>query len=241
MSRSHKTLFGAAILAICTTGCLDPAKSFEDFDNRVIDASPVIIGGACGGELPDISGEFFLNLAPSIAPTSFLQFIVTTNLNKTVDPAILSLTFQPLCTQESQCTVGQPVGEPFTLEDAEVTEECGYEVRLDMVPIDGGANSISGSPIIGNLDMLGSIRDTDLFCGIVNGDAVVGGAPIPVNGSTFGAVRIAPGTLGDSLPAPVFECPSDETDPDAGVADAGVPDAAAQDAAPLDAALDAAL
>ena len=48
----------------------------------------------------------------------------------------------------------------------------------------------------------------DFYCGIVDGSAIVGGAEIPINGSTFGSVRnTAVGALGDDLPDPVAICP----------------------------------
>ncbi|MBL4633071.1 MAG: hypothetical protein JKY56_04320, partial [Kofleriaceae bacterium] len=199
MSSSYKTLFGAAILAICASGCPDPAKSFSDFDKRVIDAGKTVVGTACGGELPDISGEFYLQLAPSLAPTALLQFIATTTLDKTVDPALLTLTLQPLCAQEAQCTLRQPIGNPFTVMSIEVNEQCQFETDITGMPVPGGANAISGSDLIGNLVMLGNIIEPDFYCGIINGEAIVGGAGIPIDGSDFGAVRITPGTLGDSL------------------------------------------
>lgn len=244
MSSSYKTLFGAAILAILASGCPDPAKSFSDYDKRVIDAGKTVVGTACGGELPDINGEFYLQLSPSLAPEAVLEFITTTTLDKAVDPAVLTLTFQPLCAQEAQCTLKQPIGDTFTVMNISVNEQCQYETEIVGMPVPGGANAISGSDLIGNLTMLGSIIDDDFYCGGIGGEAVVGGAGIPVDGSNFGAVRITPGTLGDDLPAGEFKCPS-ETPIDAGVpdampADAGLPDATATDATP-DATPDAAL
>ncbi len=235
MSSSYKTLFGAAILAICASGCPDPAKSFSDFDKRVIDAGKTVVGTACGGELPDISGEFYLQLDPSgIAPGALLEFIATTVLDKTVDPAVLALTLQPLCVQAGQCTVKQPVGDPFTVMNIEVNQQCQFVTDIVGIPVPGGANAITGADLVGNLLMTGSIIDPDLFCGAIDGEAVVGSTVVPVNGSTFGAVRITPGTLGDSLPEGEFRCrmdaPADAGVPDAMPADAGVTDATLADA-----------
>ena len=77
-TRRH-TVAGTAILAVSAGlgwhGCVDPAKSFSDFENRVIDGAPIDIGGSCnGGEIPDVNGEFFLGLAPSFAPAGVLKF-----------------------------------------------------------------------------------------------------------------------------------------------------------------------
>ncbi len=222
-----KTLVATLILALAGSACVDAGQSFKDYDKRVIDAATNVVVGSCnGGEIPDVSGEFYLALAPSIAPDSLIKLIVTTEIDRGATPPLLTLNFQPLCTQSGQCTVNEPVGDAFTPPSVEVTDECGFEMTLTDVIIPGGANPISGSEIIGNLVLLGSLRSTDLYCGIVNGTATVGGAPIPIDGSSFGSIRVAEGTLGDALPEPVAECPADTGDADAGVPDAGTPDAA---------------
>lgn len=231
MQALGKTLVGTAILALAGPACVDAGKSFRSFDERVIDAAPSTVGGSCdGGEIPDVNGEFFLALSPSISPDALLRFIVTTDLDRGVTPPLLTLTLQPICTQASQCTVGQPVGDPVTLAPGEVADDCSVALVLTDVFIPGGANTISGSDIIGNLDLLGSLRGADFYCGLINGTATVGGADIPIDGSTFGSIRIEEGTLGNDLPEPVSECPAEMPDSDAGVPDAGPADAGTADA-----------
>jgi hypothetical protein len=58
---------------------------------------------------------------------------------------------------------------------------------------------------------------------------------LSLDGSTFGALRIVPGTIGAALPDPVVVCPA-PVDVDAGVPDAGTPDGGSPvDASPPDA------
>lgn len=189
--------------------CVDPAGEFEKFDRRVVDAGMPAVGTGCmGGEIPDVSGEFFLSLDTPLAPGAYLKFIFTQTIDKNVNPALLAMSLQPLCTQESQCTLGQPVGDSIELDDTNVDENCDFKLDIVDVPIPGGANSISGSDLIGNLAMQGNLQGVDFMCGAVDGTATVGGAMIPIDGSTFGSVRnTAVGALGDDLPEAVGACP----------------------------------
>jgi hypothetical protein len=191
------------------SGCVDPDGEFEKFDRRVYDAGAPPVGTGClTMEIPEVSGEFFLNLSTPLSRDSFLQFIFTQSINKNVNPALLSMSLQPLCVQEAQCEVGQPFGDMVTLDNTTVDENCDFELLIEGVEIPGGANAISGSDLIGNLDMKGNLQTTDFYCGIVDGSAIVGGAEIPINGSTFGSVRnSAVGALGDDLPDPIAICP----------------------------------
>ncbi len=231
MMPSRKSLLGTVIVllggaAVSVTSCVDPGKLFSDFDNRVVDAGKQVIAGGCnGGEIPAIGGEYYLALSPVVAQDALLELIVTTELDLTVDPALLSLSFQALCTQEDQCTVGQPVGDPHVESGIEVNEECGFEANIESIIIAGGANTLSGSEIDGELQLLGTLQADDFYCGIVNGVANVGGAPIPIDNSTFGAIRVPDGTLGDDLPEPIAACPDETPEFDAGIVDAGIADA----------------
>ncbi|MCP4449558.1 MAG: hypothetical protein GY811_30130 [Myxococcales bacterium] len=229
MMPSQKSLLGTAIVlfgvpVVGATSCADPGKLFSDYDERVYDAGKRNIASGCnGGDIPAISGEYFLALSPSIAPEALLKLIVTTEVDLSVDPAVLSMTFQGLCTQPEQCTVGQPIGDPHVETGIEVTDECGFDLQIDSIILAGGANSLSGSEIDGELQLLGNLQSEEFYCGIVNGIASVGGAPIPIDNSTFGATRVPTGTLGDDLPdPPVASCPDDGTGADAGVADAAI-------------------
>lgn len=169
---------------------------------------PAVGTGCVGGVIPDVSGEFYLNLSTPLGPDSYLEFIFTQTIDINVNPAVLAMSLQPLCVQAEQCTVGSPVGDMLTLDNTTVDENCDFELDIVGVPIPGGANALSGSDLIGNLLMKGNLQGPDFYCGLVDGSAEVGGAPVPINGSTFGSVRnTAVGALGDDLPDAVAFCP----------------------------------
>ncbi len=210
--RALLLVMGCAVLgasSLLGSGCVDPNGEFKKFDRRVFDAgAPQTASGCLTMEIPEVSGEFFLNLSTPLSQDSFLEFIFTQSINKNVDPALLSMSLQPLCVQEAQCTVGQPFGDMVTLDNTTVDENCDFELDIIDVEIPGGANAISGSDLIGNLFLKGNLQTTDFYCGVVDGTATVGGAEIPINGSTFGSVRnTAVGALGDDLPDAVAICP----------------------------------
>jgi len=161
-----------------------------------------------GGTLcPDITGEFLLAVAPAIGPTALLQFIATLAIDSSSAPATIAMALQPLCTQADQCSLGQPVGSPYVLAESTLTAaQCDFDMIISGMLIPGGANTISGAPFIADLSMAGEVQSTNSYCGIMDGMVTVGGVSIPMDGSTFGAIRIAPGTLGSSSPTPVASC-----------------------------------
>jgi hypothetical protein len=210
--RSLALILGCTVLAagsLLGSGCVDPDGEFKKFDQRVYDAgAPQLATGCPTLEIPDVSGEYFLNLSTPLSRDAFLEFIFTQSINKNVDPALLSMALQPLCVQEAQCEVGQPFGDMVTLDNTTVDENCNFELDIVDVAIPGGANAISGSDLIGNLFMKGNLQSADFYCGTVDGTAEVGSAPVGIDGSTFGAVRnTAVGALGEDLPDPIAICP----------------------------------
>ena len=58
-----------------------------------------------------------------------------------------------------------------------VSDDCTFDMDVNGIMIPGAANPISGSDILGEIQLLGSLRTTDLYCGIANGTANVSGAP----------------------------------------------------------------
>ncbi len=182
-------------------------------DALVVDASApdATTGDASigdGGALcPDSTGEFLLSVAPSIAPTALLQFIATVAIDSSSAPNAIAMTLQPLCTQAQQCSLGQPVGSPYVLAGSTITAQCYFAMNITAMSIPGGANTISGSPFIANLSMAGDLQFPEFYCGTMDGTVSVGGTQVVIDGSTFAAIGIAPGTLGSNLPTPVATCP----------------------------------
>ena len=100
-----------------------------------------------------------------------------------------------------------PEGEPLVANDVVIDSECQFVAPFEDVFVEGDANPVSGSPIEGDVSVEGTVLRDDFFCGDFNGILT---APIPnldLAGSTFGAIGIAPGTIGAELPERVFACP----------------------------------
>lgn len=240
MSSSRRTLIPC--LALFLGACVSASDRFDEFDQRVRDAAASSVEGCDGDALPDISGQYYLALSPVIAPSSLLQFTVDSEMTAGDDgTATVDFSFQPLCVREGEGAQDcgdqllQPVGDPLPATGVTVASDCTFRAELLQAVVPGKANPISGSDIRGDIIVVGSIRTTELYCGDVEG-MLQEPIPLSLEGSTFAAQRIEPGTTGAALPDPLAACPAQTPDGDAGVPDAGPADAGAGDAGPEDAA-----
>ena len=213
-----RRFFALAIVAPGLLGCVDPGKRFDDFNERVIDAGPA--GPSCEGALQDINGEFLVTLAPGFFPDRLLQFIATVELTTGAGTGTADFSFQPIyaeiCAEnmgEPEMT-GTPVGDPLEATGVEIDGAGAYEFMFDEAQVDGRANAVSCGAILADITLTGIIQSPDVWCGEASGMVK---APTPANleGSTFGAIRIEEGTVGEDLPDPQPVCPACG-EPDAG-------------------------
>jgi len=197
-----------ALLALSAlAACVDPKNRFDEFNDRVVDAGQVDRDG--GGGLFEIDGEFLLSISVVIAPDNTVRFIATSDINIEGGAGTLTLSFQPLKVDQCQPTGngGTEVGDPLAANDLGVDAAGVFQLTHDGASVDGKANPISCSEIVADLVLDGVIQSEDLFCGDVSGQAHQP-LDISLDGSTFGAIRIEPGTRGDAnLPEPVTSCP----------------------------------
>jgi hypothetical protein len=240
MVRSLSTWL-AVILISSVGACADAKGRFDDFGNRVIDAGT---GGAIDARrvdgVPDINGQFLMTIVPvPISPDSNISYIadvVMTDADGEIrlDVELRALDFRTM----------EPVNPdaPDVWEGVLVNRNTAeFDLPLEGTTIPGRANSaVPGLAVTVTGNIHAVILSRDVWCGTLTGRTQLGSS---LNGSTVGAIRIEPGTLGEDLPPPVRECPAvDEVDagvPDAGIiADAAPDDAAPDDAAPDDAAPD---
>jgi hypothetical protein len=213
------------LAALVFPGCVDPKGNFDDFSDRVVDAAarpdaPPI------GEIPDVTGEFYLSLSPAPTPTLLFRYIATTVLEEGPSGYTIDLSLQPL----DRDTL-EPVGDPQISDDVPVSEAGTFEAYFPDTIIPGRANPVSGQTLTADVTLVGQLRNEDLYCGDADG-MVKSPLTLALDGSTFAAIRVEEGTTGTDLPEPVAQCPP------TGDEDAGVPDAGAADAG-LDAGLDA--
>jgi hypothetical protein len=211
------------ILACAATGCVSPRDRFDEFGARVIDAT---LADRPEGAFADITGEFLVGVATTLDPSLPLLFLATIDveIDNGTGTGTGQFEFQPL--EASRCPGNDglvPVGDPFAIPDVEIEEDGGFQAGFTgMLP--GEANNVSCSTVRVEITFDAVIRSTEVWCGLIMGRVVTTNTSI--NGSTFGAIRIEPGTLGDDLPDPLLQCPVPE-EPDAGVPDAGMADAGA--------------
>ena len=207
---SSRIRLGCALFAVTLSAlgaCVSPADRFDEFAERVVDAQANTIDGS--GGLFEIDGEFLLALVPSFAVNNTLRFIVTADITIEGDSGTLDLEIQPIKVDrcEPAGNGGEPVGDPLETTGVAVSEVGGFEITHDGAMVTAEANDVTCGDIVADLVLIGQIRSADMFCGDVTGRVT---APLPndLEGSTFGAIRIEPGTTGDDdLPEPLKACP----------------------------------
>lgn len=220
---SYLTL--AALLAIVPAAC---GGDDDDDDDTTDGATPDASGGdgtpdaavetpdaavvtpdaaVGGGDPADIAGSFLLSIQTPLGGP--LRLIADVEYTAAGEGGTADFTFQPIvATNCDEKTGGQPAGDPVTVTGVTINADGTFELALDDVTVDGSANAIiCDAEIQADLVVTGGVNDADLNCGTISGMVT---APVmaPLDGSTFGAVRVEPGTVGDAnLPTPVIECP----------------------------------
>lgn len=218
---SSRTRLALLVLGLAAlSGCPDPSGAFDEFGNRVIDSG--MPQAADSGpdatpleEIPDINGDFLMGMATNLGPSTPLWFRVTHVMTDNGDgTATLDVTIQPLDFDDPNHIA---VGDPLIANDVAINSAGQFTVVLTDAEIPGEANPITGNDLVGDFNIISTIKSADRVCGDVTG-MVTSPATIDVSGTTFSTIRIT----GADLPPLESACPP-ETTPDAGV---GTPDAA---------------
>ena len=168
-----------------------------------------------GSQLADVNGTFLFAIeAVPVATNVYLQFIATVTLDIADDGSggTRAIDFQPLSLMPTMQNLvpREPVGEVIHVEGVAVSPSGNFRIESlgGDVMVTGEANPITGSDIVADLGIEGFIQSPDLFCGNVFG-MVSAPLQLPLDGSTFGAERIA-ATDPASLPTDiVVRCPED--------------------------------
>jgi hypothetical protein len=231
--------------SILVGGCVDARGQFDDFSARVVDAAPQIDAPPID-QLPDATGQYLMGLLTLGKTTRFIADITLTKHDDGMTGDIV-VTMRSLTIESGQLTNADPVtgvcpppqgGDPIPSCPVDATGAFNPHFAL-VLP--AAANPITHSTINLLADQHGQLRSNDFFCGTVTGTVVETGTPL--DGTTFGAIRIPEGTLGDALPEVIVDCDHEPSSVDAGVdsgtaADAGTTADAGTGA---DAGIDAAL
>ena len=199
----------AAVLALPSlAGCVDPSSRLDGFSGRVVDADLTRPDGS--GGLYDVSGQFLATITPGFAPNAQLQFLATVSYSPTAGGATIDLSFQPLwsanCQDPTPDQIRTPVGDPLVVTGTAVNAGGAFDLTFMDATVDARANALLCGDIVADVELSGTLKSTDLFCGAVAGNVK---QPIPasLDGSTFAAIRVADGTIGNALPDPVGACP----------------------------------
>lgn len=145
-----------------------------------------------GGPLcPAIDGVFLVAIETTIAPGLPLQFIadVDAELDDGSGDGTVIIEFQPLSLDPGSTTSPrEEVGMALRI-DAEVTA-CTFLLDFGQTMVTGEANPITGSDIVADLSLDGTIVSEDAWCGDLLGEVL---SPIAVSleHSTFAASRLA--------------------------------------------------
>lgn len=204
-------MVGGLLLLATASGC--PSPDAEGKYDRFIDqteddrdvpemkmdfGAPVLPDfGATGGDTETgggglyLDGVYLIAVDTIVSPGLPLQFIgeVTAELDATGTGPI-TVVFQPLSLEQGSTTVPrEEVGDAITI-DGEVVEYAFTLSFPEPTNVTGAANPITGSDISANLALEANIRSENAWCGGVTGD-VLSPIQVPLEGSTFAAVRLA--------------------------------------------------
>lgn len=196
----------SAATALPLSACVDPKQTFEEFEQRVVDAAPRE-GGCTPVDFFPISGEFLLSIQTPIGGPLRIILNGTTTANEA--GGTTDLTFQPIVAERCVAGMGgQPAGDELPpITDIPIGPDGTFSLTQTAATTPGGANPITCSDILADISFSGCMLSETSFCGEVTG-MVMEPIPLSLEGSTFGAVQIEPGARGDeNLPEAVIACP----------------------------------
>jgi len=186
-------------------GCPNPNSEFDEFVQRqAMQDLSVNMPDQGPSKIFDVTGHFLLAVSTTLSPGMPLQFVSDVTLTKTGDTATISIQAQAL-----RVDTRTPTGNIITVAAQPVAADGTFSLPFGSTMVSGDANPITGSDIVADLTLKGVTRSTNRLCGNITGMVLM---PIALDlaGSTWGAIRIAPGTIGSALPAPDATCPAEE-------------------------------
>jgi hypothetical protein len=147
------------------------------------------------------SGRFWLGLALILDPANPIAFVTEIEFEIAEDGSmgrVLSMYLDPMTCEDRSISAEGVID--FT-EGVELNSDSSFEVDLGERTIPGAANCISGSLILANIVMHGTIVSNNAICGTVTGELFHPFA-FALEDSTFAAVRLEEGTSTRDLAIP---------------------------------------
>jgi hypothetical protein len=180
-------------MVIAGAGCTDARGRYDDYGDRLPDASTVQIDAPLVSEIPDVTGTFFMAARPPLGETVLLYFegeFVYTAV--TANTGTIHITVQPL-----DFETFEPVGDPITADPVDVGMDASYTWPL-VGTIPARANPVTGTNIQIDANVYGTIIHENFVCGTLDGTA----GALPLEGAVFGAQRVT----GEEYPAEIHQC-----------------------------------
>lgn len=234
--RRLRTRFCAGLAALLCCACTDPGDRYRAFVERFEssrdaqvdepDASDMVGDAANEGgtdepptcALPDpdeFTGTYVMSVSLALAPGRPIVTLIDTTASMEGDVWVLELSQQPLSAADRMT----PVGERGEVQRFEFTDTDFETTPFDsFTPAE--ANPITGTDAEAVLILRGTLcsvrgddnpdATVDSWCGTVGGE-ILRPLPMPLDGSTFAAVRVADA---QSIPTDLpINCAGDLADP----------------------------
>lgn len=184
----------SSIAALALVGCVDARGAYDDFGDRLPEEELVDIDAGFVSQLPDVSGEFFLVVHPAGLPEDVVLYFraTMTFTSVTENTGLIDMQAQPLNFMDRSA-----VGDAFLANEREVGNDAAFTAPF-VGTLPAEANPVTQVPAPVNAEMQAILRTENFMCGTLSGQA----GSLPLNGTTWGAVRIT----GDELPAPAYSC-----------------------------------
>jgi hypothetical protein len=175
-------------IAVCSAaaGCVNARDEYNDFSDRLIDASGTGIDAPIVTSLPDVNGMWLVKAKPPVEGEYYFYF--TTSIAFTPTSANTGhVEWQP---QPHDFETFENVGELLDAQEGDV--DATGTVRLGMTGVlPGRANSLTQATVNLNGTITAHLQTTDFICGEITGVA----GTFPLQGSTFAASRYPGGNL----------------------------------------------
>lgn len=168
----------AAVLAACP----DTGARLDEFNERSEPYRVEAVAGECTG-VADLTGDYMLAILTTVDPSPILMFAgaeVDTGANT------ITISMTPLTTDDRTL-----VGDTFTA-TSDLDDVGAFVLDFGEITVPGEANPIiPGVPATAEITLVGCTSTVDSTCGAVEG-RVTSPAEVPLDGSSFGVVPVAP-------------------------------------------------
>lgn len=187
------------LLGLGTQGCIDSRLRFDEFSEKIAkknasvdDGGGVPSGGCITPTAEQLAGSYLFALSAKPSPDNPILALLTVKPELKDGKIVGSVLFEPLAIKDGMSTVGVKNQGTFELDSNQLTTPAFHVV------LPGEANPVSpGLKAEADIIFSGTVCLDDSmvarsFCGAASGD-ITAPLTLPLEGSTFGAVRIEKG------------------------------------------------